>query len=363
MNQFWSDIVGELKPYVPGEQPKEGLFIKLNSNESPYLPSPKAVQAMQEAIHGNLALYPEADATPVREAVAKYYGIATEEVFVGNGSDEVLAHIFLGLFCHQGKRILFPNITYSFYPVYAKLYRVPYEEVPLADDFTLDLTPYLKASSQEVSAIIFANPNAPTSMALSLEQIETLLKAQPDILVVVDEAYVDFGAETAVKLISQYPNLVVTQTLSKSRSLAGIRVGFAFGQADVLQALVRVKNSFNSYPIDRVAQAAAIAAFEDDAYFQQTRQMIIESREYLVKEVKALGFEVFPSKTNFIFMRHPNHDAAALAAALREKKLLVRHFKQAPMDQYLRITIGTQKNCEILVNALSEILSRGIIKA
>lgn len=361
MNQFWSDIVGQLKPYVPGEQPKEGVFIKLNSNESPYDASPKVVAAMEKAVHGSLALYPEADATPVREAVAKYYGLESNQVFVGNGSDEVLAHVFHALFAHQGKKILFPNITYSFYPTYALLYGIAYEEVPLAQDFTLDLTPYLQASSQEVSAIIFANPNAPTSIALSLGQIEQLLQAQPNILVVVDEAYVDFGGESAVGLIAKYPNLLVTQTLSKSRSLAGIRVGLAFAQATLLEALVRVKNSFNSYPIDRVAQAAAIAAFEDEEYFQKTRQMIMDSREYLSQQMRALGFEVLPSKTNFIFMRHPQYDAAKLAAALREYKLLVRHFNKEGISQFLRVTIGTQKNCELLVSALTEIISKGVI--
>lgn len=361
MNRFWSDIVGELKPYVPGEQPKEGVFIKLNSNESPYDPSPKVVEAMERAVHGHLALYPEADATPVREAVAKYYGIAANQVFVGNGSDEVLAHVFHALFCHKGKRILFPDITYSFYPTYAKLYGVSYQEIPLAQDFTLDLTPYLSASSDEVSAIIFANPNAPTSIALGLDKIEQLLQAQPDILIVVDEAYVDFGAQTAVKLINQYPNLLVIQTLSKSRSLAGMRVGLGVAQAELLEALIRVKNSFNSYPIDRVAQAAAVAAFEDEEYFQKTRKMIMDSREYLIHHVRELGFEVLPSSTNFIFMRHPQFDAAILAAALRERKLLVRHFKREGIEQFLRVTIGTQQSCELLVRALSEIVSASVI--
>lgn len=361
MNQFWSDIVGELEPYVPGEQPKESVFIKLNSNESPYNPSPQVVVAMEQAVHGNLALYPDAQATPVREAVAKYYAIEPNQVFVGNGSDEVLAHIFHALFCHKGKRILFPDITYSFYPTYAKLYGIPYQEIPLAKDFTLDLTPYLAASSKEVSAIIFANPNAPTSIALSLSQIESLLQAQPDILVVVDEAYVDFGAQSAVTLINQYPNLLVVQTLSKSRSLAGIRVGLGLGQVSLLEALVRVKDSFNSYPIDRVAQAAAVAAFEDDIYFQKTRQMIIDSRNYLARQVGELGFEVLPSCTNFIFMRHPQYDAAKLAEVLRSHGLLVRHFKRERIHQFLRVTIGTQESCEILVRTLSEIISKGII--
>ncbi|WP_071057999.1 histidinol-phosphate transaminase [Pelistega sp. MC2] len=361
MNQFWSDFVKELKPYVPGEQPKEGEFVKLNSNESPYPPSPKAVAAMDKALAKGLELYPEAEATPVRETVAKYYGLTPDQVFVGNGSDESLAHLFNGLFCHNGKKILFPTITYSFYPVYAKLYSIPYTEVPLADDFSIDITPYLAASPDEVCGIIFANPNAPTSIALSLETIERLLKEQPNILIVVDEAYVDFGTQTAISLIQRYPNLMVIQTLSKSRSLAGIRVGFAFAQAELIQALTRVKNSFNSYPIDRVAQAGAIAAFEDEEYFNKTRHMIMASREYLIKEVRGLGFNVLPSAANFIFMSHPKLDATKIASELRERKLLVRHFKQVPIDQFLRVTIGTQENCENLVKALSEIVSKGII--
>ena len=361
MSKFWSDFVADLTPYVPGEQPPEGLFIKLNSNESPYEPSPKAIAAMQAAVAQGLALYPDSEATAVRQAVAKYYGLSDDQVFVANGSDESLAHTFQGLFRRGDKKILFPSITYSFYPVYAKLFQVPFEQVPLAADYSIDLAPYLAAKPEEVSAIIFANPNAPTSMQLELAQIEQLLQVQPEILIVVDEAYVDFGGTSAVSLINQYANLLVIQTVSKSRSLAGIRVGFALGQANLLQALIRVKNSFNSYPVDRIAQAGAIAAFEDEEHFNQTRQKIIASREYLEREVRALGFEVLPSKTNFIFMRHPDLDAAAIAAALRERLILVRHFKQDPIMQFLRVTIGTQENCEILVKNLSEILSKGMI--
>lgn len=353
--------MADLTPYVPGEQPPEGIFIKLNSNESPYEPSPKAIAAMQSAISQGLALYPDAESSPVRAAAAKYYGLQPEQVFVSNGSDESLAHTFQGLFRREHKKIMFPAITYSFYPVYAKLFQVPFEQVPLAADYSIDLAPYLAAKPEEVSAIIFANPNAPTTIQLELTQIEQLLQTQPDILIVVDEAYVDFGGTTSIGLINQYPNLLVIQTLSKSRSLAGIRVGFAFGQAELIQGLTRVKNSFNSYPVDRIAQAGAIAAFEDDEHFNQTRQKIINSREYLEREVRALGFEVLPSKTNFIFMRHPEFDAGELAAALRERLILVRHFKQEPIMQFLRVTIGTQENCEILVKNLSEIISKGMI--
>lgn len=361
MSKFWSNIVADLTPYVPGEQPKEGQYIKLNSNESPYAPSPKVIAAMQAAVAGELALYPDADSSAVCKTVAKYYGLQPDQVFVSNGSDEALAHTFQGLFRHHGKKILFPSITYSFYPVYAQLFAVPYEQVPLAADYSLDLTPYLEAKSEEVAAIIIANPNAPTGIQLELDQIEALLQAQADILIVIDEAYVDFGGSTAVGLIKQYANLLVIQTLSKSRSLAGIRVGFAFGQAETLQALIRVKNSFNSYPVNQVSQAGAIAAFEDEEYFNQTREKVIASREYLIRELSGLGFEVLPSKTNFIFMRHAEWDAGKVAAELRQRFILVRHFKQDPIMQFLRVTIGTQENCEILVKNLSEIISKGMI--
>lgn len=361
MNVFWSDNLGQLEPYVPGEQPKEGEFIKLNSNESPYEPSPKAIKAMQHALHQGLALYPESEATPVRQAIAAYYDLQANQVFVGNGSDEVLAHLFNALFRHRGKHILFPTITYSFYPTYAKLYDIPYREVPLANDFTIDMQPYLQASSEEVCGIIFANPNAPTSIALGVDQIEVLLQAQPNIPIVIDEAYVDFGAQTMVGFIEKYPNLVVVQTLSKSRSLAGIRVGFAMAQAPLLEGLVRVKNSFNSYPIDRIAQAGAVAAFQDIGHFESVRQKIIVSRTYLSQHLQQLGFYVLPSSTNFIFMSHPDYSSEKIALALRERAILVRHFKKPLVNHYLRVTIGTQKKCENLVNALSEIISKGII--
>ncbi|NLY65387.1 MAG: histidinol-phosphate transaminase [Alcaligenaceae bacterium] len=355
MSKFWSDFVQELKPYVPGEQPKDGEYIKLNTNESPFDPSPMVVDALCDAAEENMRLYPDPESDKVCEVIGEYYDVPANHVFMSNGSDEALAHLFFALFKHRGKKILFPDITYSFYQVYAKLYDIAFDAVPLSENFEINLDDYLKASPDEVCGIIIPNPNAPTGIALGLEQIEQLLQAQPEMVVAIDEAYVDFGADSAASLLDKYDNLIVLQTLSKSRSLAGLRVGFAMAQPELLQALVRVKNSFNSYPVDRLAQAGAIAAFQDDAYFQRTRQEIMSSREYVRLELLDLGFKVLPSKTNFVFASHPDFEGLDLSKALREKFILVRHFDQPRINQYLRITIGTKQQCELLIKALSEI--------
>ncbi|MFZ5957624.1 histidinol-phosphate transaminase [Pseudomonas knackmussii] len=348
MSKFWSPFVNELVPYIPGEQPKLAKLVKLNTNENPYGPSPKALAAMQGELNDNLRLYPDPNADRLKQTIADYHGVRPSQVFVGNGSDEVLAHAFHALFQHEGRPLLFPDVTYSFYPVYCGLYRVAFEAVPLDEQFQIRIEDYAKPNA----GIIFPNPNAPTGCLLPLESIERLLKANPDSVVLVDEAYVDFGGETAIGLVERYPNLLVAQTLSKSRSLAGLRVGFAVGHEDLIEALERVKNSFNSYPLDRVAQAGAIAAFEDEAYFQQTCQAVIASREKLVGELRGMGFEVLPSAANFIFARHPQHDAAELAAGLREEGVIVRHFKQARIAQFLRISIGTEEQNQALLDAL-----------
>ncbi|WP_371365152.1 histidinol-phosphate transaminase [Pseudomonas sp. QL9] len=348
MSKFWSPFVNELVPYIPGEQPKLAKLVKLNTNENPYGPSPKALAAMQGELNDNLRLYPDPNADRLKQTIADYHGVRPSQVFVGNGSDEVLAHAFHALFQHEGRPLLFPDVTYSFYPVYCGLYRVAFEAVPLDEQFQIRIEDYAKPNA----GIIFPNPNAPTGCLLPLEAIERLLKANPDSVVLVDEAYVDFGGETAISLVNRYPNLLVAQTLSKSRSLAGLRVGFAVGHEDLIEALERVKNSFNSYPLDRVAQAGAIAAFEDEAYFQQTCQAVIASREKLVGELRGMGFEVLPSAANFIFARHPRHDAAELAAGLREEGVIVRHFKQARIAQFLRISIGTEEQNQALLDAL-----------
>nr|WP_272889702.1 histidinol-phosphate transaminase [Stutzerimonas stutzeri] len=337
-------------PYVPGEQPKLSKLVKLNTNENPYGPSPKAIAAMQAEIGDSLRLYPDPNGEHLKQAVADYYGVQPGQVFVGNGSDEVLAHAFHGLFQH-GKPLLFPDVTYSFYPVYCGLYGVDYEAIALDAQFQIDVADY----SRPNGGIIFPNPNAPTGCLLALEAIERLLQANPDSVVLVDEAYIDFGGTSAIALVDRYPNLLVTQTLSKARSLAGLRVGLAVGHPDLIEALERIKNSFNSYPLDRIAIAGAAAAFEDRDYFEQTCQQVIASREAVVSSMQALGFEVLPSAANFIFARHPQRDAAELAAGLREQGVIVRHFKQPRIDQYLRITIGTPEQNQALLNALKGI--------
>ncbi|WP_407733228.1 histidinol-phosphate transaminase [Pseudomonas citronellolis] len=348
MSKFWSPFVKDLVPYVPGEQPKLARLVKLNTNENPYGPSPKALAAMQAELGDALRLYPDPNAEPLKQTIADYYGVRPGQVFVGNGSDEVLAHAFHALFQHDGRPLLFPDVTYSFYPVYCGLYGIPFEALALDEQFQIRVEDYARPNA----GIIFPNPNAPTGCLLPLDAIERLLLANPDSVVLVDEAYVDFGGETAIGLVERYPNLLVAQTLSKSRSLAGLRVGLAVGHEDLIEALERVKNSFNSYPLDRVAQAGAIAAFEDREYFQRTCQAVIDSREKLVGELSGMGFEVLPSAANFIFARHPRHDAAELAAGLREQGVIVRHFKQARIAQFLRISIGTEEQNQALLDAL-----------
>jgi histidinol-phosphate aminotransferase len=350
MSKFWSPFVKDLVPYVPGEQPKLAKLVKLNTNENPYGPSPKAVAAMQAEVGDNLRLYPDPNSDRLKHAVADYYGVQPSQVFVGNGSDEVLAHAFYGLFQH-GKPLLFPDVTYSFYPVYCGLYGIPFEAVPLDEQFQIRIEDYARPNG----GIIFPNPNAPTGCLLALEAVEKLLKANPDTVVVVDEAYIDFGGQTAISLVDRYPNLLVTQTLSKSRSLAGLRVGLAVGHPDLIEALERIKNSFNSYPLDRMAIAGAAVAFEDRPYFEETCRKVIDSRERLVAELGKLGFEVLPSAANFIFARHPQKDAAGIAAGLREQGVIVRHFKQERIAQFLRITIGTPEQNQALVEALGKL--------
>jgi histidinol-phosphate aminotransferase len=348
MSKFWSPFVKDLVPYVPGEQPKLAKLVKLNTNENPYGPSPKALEAMRGELNDNLRLYPDPNSDLLKQAVADYYGVQGNQVFLGNGSDEVLAHIFHGLFQHDAP-LLFPDISYSFYPVYCGLYGIPFEAVALDEQFQIRVGDYRKANG----GIIFPNPNAPTGCLLALEAIEQLLEANPDSVVVVDEAYIDFGGQTAISLVDRYDNLLVTQTLSKSRSLAGLRVGLAVGHPDLIEALERIKNSFNSYPLDRMAIIGAAAAFADRAYFDETCRKVIDSRELLVKELSARGFEVLPSAANFIFARHPQQDAAELAARLREQGVIVRHFKQARIAQFLRITIGTPEQNQALLDALN----------
>ncbi|MBZ9937634.1 histidinol-phosphate transaminase [Mesorhizobium sp. BR1-1-16] len=352
MSRYWSRIVHELTPYTPGEQPRVADLIKLNTNESPYGPSPKALAAISAATNDQLRLYPEPTGLALRAAIAESHGLSEGEVFVGNGSDEVLAHTCQALLKQEGP-LLFPDISYSFYPTYCALYGITPHAVPLADDFTIEPADY----DRPCGAIILPNPNAPTGIALPLAAIEAMVSRHADVPVVIDEAYVDFGAESAASLIARHPNLLVIQTFSKSRALAGLRVGFAMGQRPLIEALERVKDSFNSYPLDRLALAGATASWLDRDWFEEKRALIIASRARLAQALATLSFTVLPSAANFVFARHPDHSGAVLAAALRERSVLVRHFKKDRIQDFLRITIGTDAECDRLVVALTEILA------
>jgi histidinol-phosphate aminotransferase len=353
MSKYWSDVVHKLTPYVPGEQPKINNLVKLNTNENPYGPSQKVIEALKLEAAETLRLYPDPNSDALKAAIAKVHHLDSSQVFVGNGSDEVLAHVFQALLKHD-LPLLFPDITYSFYPVYCGLYDINYQTIPLAEDFGICVEDYNKPNG----GIIFPNPNAPTGMPLPLAKIEWLLQNNSESVVVIDEAYVDFGTESAVTLVNQYPNLLVTHTLSKARSLAGLRVGYALGSVELIEALVRVKDSFNSYPIDRFASAGAVAAMLDTDYFDETCAKVVATREALIKDLVSLGFDVLPSGANFIFAKHQTRDGAELSSALREHNIIVRHFKSpSRIAPYLRITIGTDVQSELLLKALRAILS------
>ncbi len=353
MSRYWSKVVEGLTPYVPGEQPRLPDLVKLNTNECPYGPSPRALAALRAEVGDTLRLYPDPGCDVLKQSIAAFYKLKPAQVFVGNGSDEVLAHIFLALLKHD-QPVLFPDISYSFYPVYCGLYDIAYKEVPLTGSFEIRADDYLRPNG----GIIFPNPNAPTGRPLALAEIERLLRANAGSVVVVDEAYVDFGAESAVGLMARYPQLLVVQTLSKSRALAGLRVGYALGDAGLIEALHRVKDSFNSYPLGRLAIAGAAAAIEDRAYFEQICAKVIATRARLVSDLAALGFEVLPSAANFVFARHGRYGGTELAARLRERSIIVRHFRNPPrIEPFLRITVGTDAQCETLIAALKAILA------
>lgn len=346
MSRFWSPVVRTLSPYVPGEQPKQEGIVKLTTNENPYPPSPRALEAIASAAD-TLRLYPDPQAMRLRRAIAAHYRVAPEEVFVGNGSDEILAHTFQSFLQHD-RPLLFPDITYGFYPVYCRLYQVNHEEVPLDANMRIDLANYRRSSS----AILLCNPNAPTGIALPRHAVAALLSENPDRLVVVDEAYVDFGAESAVPLVAHHDNLLVIQTFSKSRSLAGLRVGFAIGQRPLIEGLERVKDCFNSYPVDSLAIEGAAAAIEDDEWFQETRARTIASREALTADLNQLGFDVLPSLANFVFARHRSRAGADLSSELRKSGVLIRRFDKPRIESHLRITVGTEEQCSRLIELL-----------
>ena len=354
MSRFWSRLTHELKPYVPGEQPRIADLVKLNTNESPL--RSVAARAGSDPRRGGrhaAALSGPAGAA-LRAALAGLSRVRAEQVFVGNGSDEVLAHAFAALLKHDAP-LLFPDITYSFYPVYCRLFGIAHETVPL-DLPCRSASPIIAARPARSSSPIRTRRPA---LRCRAPRSRRLLEAHPDAPVVIDEAYVDFGAETAIPLVASHPNLLVVQTMSKSRALAGLRVGYAIGDADLIEALTRVKDSFNSYPLGRPAQAGAIASLEDEAWFQTSRARVIEGRERLTSGLVRLGFEVLPSSANFVFARHPGLEGAELAAALRQRAVIVRHFAEPRISDYLRITVGTEEQTGRLLAALSEILGSG----
>ncbi len=351
MSRFFNSNTRDITPYVPGEQPKDKSFIKLNTNENPYPPSPLVMERIRNFTLEDLRLYPNSEGAIVKQAVANYYVISEQEVFAGNGSDEVLAFIFKAFF-DKSEKIAFPDITYSFYPVYSALFEIPCIKVPVRSDFSIDFSQY----SVDLKGIIFANPNAPTGIYIQKCEIEELLKNRPDTLIIVDEAYIDFGGESCVPLISEFDNLIVVQTLSKSRALAGQRIGLAMGCKQLMDGLVRVKDSFNSYPLDKIAQIAAEAAFADTEYFEKTRQTIINTRQFTQEKLMDLGVETTASRANFLFVKIPGISGAEALLKLREEGILVRNFKDPKICDWLRITIGTQEDMEKLVEKIKKIM-------
>ena len=351
MKEFWSARARSLTPYVPGEQPQGQTFIKLNTNENPYPPAPAALAAIRAAADGTLRLYPDPECGPLRQALAETYGLRRENVFVGNGSDEVLALCFQAFFDPE-REILFPDVTYSFYPVFAQLYGLTWREVPLNEDFSLPLEPFLGGNG----GVVVANPNAPTGQAVGLDAIRALLEGNPRSVVVVDEAYVGFGAASAVELVGEYPNLVVVQTMSKSRSLAGLRVGYALADGNLIAALHSVKNSFNSYPLDRLALAGAVGALSEPDYLRQTAEKITATRRRTAEALRAMGFQVGDSAANFLFVTHPAVAAKALLDGLRQRGILVRWWDRPRISNHLRITVGTDEEMDALCAALRELV-------
>ena len=350
MKEFWSGRIREMTSYVPGEQPRGQTFIKLNTNECPYPPSPRALEAVRAAAGDSLRLYPDPECLELRQTIARRYRLSENQVFMGNGSDEVLAFAFQAFFAPE-REIVFPRVSYSFYPVYARYFGLRYRQVPMKDDFSVDLD----AMMRENGGVVIPNPNAPTGMALPLERIEALLRANPEAVVIVDEAYVDFGADSAVPLIRDYPNLLVVQTASKSRALAGLRVGWALGSSNLIDGLRCVRDCINSYTVDRVAAAGLKGAMEDEGYFQSVRGRVMATRDRTAQKLAELGFSVLPSRANFLFVSRPGVSGEALQAGLRERGILVRRWDDPLIADWLRITVGTDGDMDALLAALAEL--------
>ncbi len=353
MERAWEKNVRRVTPYVPGEQPKEQDVIKLNTNENPYPPSPEVTKALQRMDAKALRRYPDPAASALTSALAKRYQVKDSQVFAGVGSDDVLAMCFLTFF-HGGKPILFPDITYSFYDVWAELFEIPYRMIPLREDFTIAPKDFLR----ENGGIVFPNPNAPTGIPLSLNEVETIIRGNPDVVVIVDEAYIDFGAESALPLLESYENLLIVQTFSKSRSLAGIRIGYALGNECLIKHLNDVKYSFNSYTLNQAAIAAGTAAVLDEEYYQKILGRIVSTRERVKEELHKLHFSFPDSKANFLFVTHESCPAEELFEALKQEKIYVRYFHKPRIENYLRITIGTDEQMDVLVSFLKRYLEK-----
>jgi histidinol-phosphate aminotransferase len=351
MTTFWSDLTSRLQPYEAGEQPQDQQYLKLNTNENPHPPSPKVIERIKESASDSLRLYPDPESRKLKTAISALYSIDCNNIFVGNGSDEVLALSFMAFFKQQ-QAITFPVISYSFYPVYCNLFEIKYNCFELNSNFELDINAIPKLNG----GIILPNPNAPTSLYLDTAIIESILKQHSDVVVIVDEAYIDFGGDSCVSLIDKYPNLLVIQTLSKSRSLAGLRVGFALGNRNLIEGLERVKNSFNSYPLDLLAIEGAVAAIEDTDYFRKCCTDIVTTRDWLITEMTKLSFTVLPSKTNFIFVKHKNKSASKLYQQLKQLGILVRYFDKPKINDYLRITIGLRDDMNLFVEKIKTLL-------
>ena len=350
MNQYWSRRIREAVPYTPGEQPKDRTFIKLNTNECPYPPSPRAVEAIRGAAGEGLRLYPDPECLDLRTAIARREGLDVSQVFCGNGSDEILAFAFQAFF-DPDREVVFPSITYSFYPVYANFFGLKYREVPMNPNFSVPVD----LLCGENGGVVLANPNAPTGIAVGLDVVERVLAANPNVAVIVDEAYIDFGSDSAVGLIGRYPNLLVVQTSSKSRALAGLRVGWAMGDAGLIDGLRCVRDSINSYTVDRLAQAGAAAAIRDEDYFQSIRRRVMDTREWTERTLKEKGFTVLPSQANFLFVSHPGRTGKELLDGLRRRGVLVRWWPIPEIENWLRISIGTQEEMAALSAALEEL--------
>ncbi|WOJ96025.1 histidinol-phosphate transaminase [Congregibacter brevis] len=353
--RFWNDLTVQLEPYTPGEQPQLNNLLKLNTNESPYPPSERVMEALRGLSGDDLLRYPDPGSVALREAVAEFHGIAPDCIFAGNGSDEVLSHVFQGLLKQQ-RELLFPDISYSFYPVWCQLHSVQYRQVPLRSDFSIAAEDYDPAAA----AVIFPNPNAPTGLITELSTIREFLEAAPNRLVVVDEAYIDFGGESAIALLPEYDNLLVVQTLSKSRALAGLRIGLAFGNPELIEGLVRIKDSFNSYPIGVAAQRAAAEAYRDREYFEQCCARVVATRDDLSQSLKTMGFEVLPSAANFLFIRHETVSGKAIFDALRAEGVIVRRWDKPRIEDYLRVSVGTAEQCLRLREVVQGILQKAL---